>query len=89
VSDNVLEKSVPLSGPQEIWRGDQHARRNDPCVHGGYEHRDAVVGQHFQPNLLGSLYRLGAGADFRDSIEIEQRSKVGSLSKPGIAHLNT
>lgn len=89
MSDHVFKKSVPLSGPQEIWRGDKHAGCDDLCVHGGYEDRDAVVRQHFQPNSLGSLYRLRTGAYFGDPIEFEQRSKVGSLSEPGTGHLNT
>ena len=85
--DHILEKAVPPSASQEIWRRDQHAGCNDLCVHGGYEHRNAVVGQHFQPNLLRSRYRLSAGAYLCDAEEREQRGKVGSLSEPGIGHL--
>jgi hypothetical protein len=87
--DNIFEKAVPPSGSQQIWRRDQRAGCNDLCVHGRYENRNAVMGQHFRPNLLGSLARLRAGAYLCDTIEREQRSKVGSLSKPGVGHLNT
>ena len=79
MSDYIFEKAVPPSASQQIWRGDQHAACGDPCVDGRYEYRDAVVGQHLKPNLLGSLDRLRTGADFRDPIKLEQRSKVGSL----------
>jgi hypothetical protein len=87
--DHVFEKAVPPSGAQQICRGDQHAGCNDLCVRSGYEHRNAVIGQHFQPNLLRTLYRLRAGAYLCCSKKLEQRSKVGSLSKPDIGHLNT
>ena len=89
MSDDIFEEPVPSSGSQEIWRSDKHAGCNDLRVEIGYEDRNAGVGQHFQPNSLGSLYRLRTGADFRYSIEFEQGSKVGSLSKPGTGHLNT
>jgi hypothetical protein len=89
MSDHVFEKSVSLSRTQEIWRRDQHAGRDDLGVQVGYEERNAVVRQGFQPNSLGSLDRLRTGADVCDPIKFEQRSKVGSLSKPGIGHLNT
>jgi hypothetical protein len=87
--DHIFEKAVPPSGSQEIWRRDEHTGCRDLCVHSRYEHCDAVVGQYLQPNLLGSLDRLGTGAHFRDPKEFEQRSKVGRLSKPGIGHGNT
>jgi len=89
MSDHVFEKSVLLSGPQEIWRRDQHAGCNDLRVPVGYEDRNAVVRQHFQPNSLGSLDRLRTGADVCDPIKFEQRSKVGGLSEPGVGHLST
>jgi hypothetical protein len=89
MTDHVFEKAVPPSGPQQIWCRDKHAGCNDLRVRGGYEDCDAVVGQHFQPNSLGSLHRLRTAAYFCQSIEFEQRSKVGNLSKPGIGHLNT
>ena len=89
MGDDVLEKAVPPSAAQEIGRGDQHAGCGDLGIHGGHEDRNAVAGQHFEPDLLGPFDRLRAGAHFRDSKEIQQRSKVGSLSKPGIGHLNT
>jgi hypothetical protein len=87
--DHVLEKAVPPSGTQQIWRGDQHAGCNDLRVDCGYEYRNAVVGQHFRPNSLGSLDRFRTGAYFRDAIELEQRGKVGCLGKSGVGHLNT
>jgi hypothetical protein len=89
MGDHVFEEPVPPSGAQEIRRSDQHAGCNDLSIHGGYEHRDAAVRQRFQPNLLGSLDRFRTGAYFRDSIELEQRSKVGGPGKPGVGHLNT
>lgn len=89
MGDDVFEKAVPPSGPQQIWRRDQHAACSDLCVHGGNEHRDAVVGQHVQPDSLGSFDRLRTGAHFRDPIEFEQRSEVGSLRKSGIGHVST
>jgi hypothetical protein len=72
MGDHILEKAVPSSASQQIWRSDEHAACSDPCVHGGYEDRDAVVGQRFQPDLFGSLNRLRTGAHFRDPIELEQ-----------------
>jgi hypothetical protein len=87
--DHVFEKAVPPSGSQEIWRSDKHAGSNDLRIHGGYEDRNAVMGQHFQPNPLSSRYRLCSGAYLCYSIELEQRSKVGSLSKSGVGHLNS
>jgi hypothetical protein len=89
MSDHVLEKAVPSSGPQEIWRSDEHAACSDPCADSRYEHRDGVVGQRLQPDLLGSLRRFRTGAHFRDPIELEQRSKVGRLGQSGIRHLGT
>jgi hypothetical protein len=86
---HIFEKAVPLSASQEIGRGDEHAGRNDPGIQGGYEDRDAVVGQRFQPNLFRSRQRLRAGADLGYAKELEQRSKVGRLGKPGIGHLTT
>ena len=72
VGDDIFEKAVAPSGAQEIWRGDQHAACNDPGLHRGYEDRDAVVGQHFTPDLLGPFERLRTGADLRDPKEIQQ-----------------
>ena len=46
MSDHIFEKPVTPSGPQEIWRSDEHAACSDLCVDSRYEHRDAVVGQH-------------------------------------------
>jgi hypothetical protein len=89
MGDDVFEKPVPLSGSQEIWRGDEHAGCNDLCVYRGYEDRNPVVGQHLCPNSLGSLDRLRTGAHLCDPIELEQWSKVGDRSKPGMGHLNT
>ena len=74
MSDHVFEESMPPSGTQQVWRRDQHAGRNDPGIHGGYEHRNAAVGQRFLPDLLGPLDRLRARAHFGDPKEIEQRS---------------
>jgi hypothetical protein len=87
--DHIFEEAVPPSGSQEIWRSDKHAGCNDLRVDGGYEDGNAVVGQHFQPNLLSTLYRLRTRAYLCDSIKFEQRSKIGSLSNPDIGHLNT
>lgn len=72
MGDDIFEKTVPPSGAQQIWRGDQHAACNDLRVVSGYENRDAVVGQHFPPDLLGPFDRLGAGADLRGPKQIEQ-----------------
>ncbi len=55
MSDHVLEKAVPSSASQQVWRSDEHAACGDPCIDGRYEHRDAVVGERFQPYLFGSL----------------------------------
>jgi hypothetical protein len=52
---HVFEKAVPPSGSEQIWCGDQHAGCNDLCVHGGYENRQAVVGQHFRQYARKSL----------------------------------
>jgi hypothetical protein len=87
--DHILEKAVPPSASQEIWRRDEHTARSDLRVHSRYEHRDAVVGQRFPPDLFGSLNRLRMGAHLRDPKELEQRSNIGSLGKPGIGHGNT
>ena len=87
--DHVFEKAVPLSGSQQIWRGDQHAGCNDFRFRGGYKDRNAVVGQHFRPNLFRAHYRLGAGAYFCCAKKLEQRSKVGGLSESGIGHGST
>jgi hypothetical protein len=55
MSDHIFEKGMPPSASQEIWRGNKHTGCNDLCLNGGHEDLDAVVGQHFQPDLLGSL----------------------------------
>jgi hypothetical protein len=89
MSNDIFEKSMLTTGAQEIWRGDEHAGRNNFGVRIGYEDRNAFVRKHVRPNLFGSLLRLRAGAYFRDSIELKQRSKVTGFSKPGIWHLNT
>jgi hypothetical protein len=89
VRDHIFEEAVPPSGSQEIWRSNKHAGCNNLRIYGGYEDRNALVGQHFQPNLLRSRYRLRAGAYLCDSKKLEQGNKVGSLSKPDIGHLNT
>lgn len=88
MSDDIFEETVPTSCTQQIWRSAEHTGCNDPDVRGGYEDRNAFVRQHFQPDFLGSLARLRTGAYFCDSIELEQRSEVGSFSKPGIGHLD-
>ena len=62
MSDHIFEKAMPPSASQEIWRGNKHTGCNDLCLNGGHEDLNAVVGQHFQPDLLGSLYRLRTGA---------------------------
>jgi hypothetical protein len=89
MSDNIVEKPVLPPSAQEIWRGDKHTGGNDLGIRGGYEDRNAFVRQHFGPNLLGSRYRLHAGAYFRQLIEIKQRGEVRSFSKPSIGHLDT
>ena len=87
VADHIFEEAVPPSPTQEIRRRNQHAGRNNLRVRRGHEDGDAVVRQYFEPNSLGSVYRLRAGADFRDSKELEKRCKVGSSGKPDIGHL--
>lgn len=89
VADHIFEKAVPPSATQEIWRRNQHAGRNNPVVYRGHENGDTVLRQYVEPNSLCSVDRLGTGAYFRDSKELEQRCKVGGLGKPGIGHLNT
>jgi hypothetical protein len=46
MGDHIFEKPVPPSGAKQIWRADEHAGCNDPCVRFGYEDGNAVVGKY-------------------------------------------
>src|SRR5215469_18101580 len=74
VSDNILDEPMPSPSPQEIWRSDKHARRNDPGVRAGYENsKIPIICEHLRPDLFGFLFRLRAGTHLRNSIELKQR----------------
>lgn len=69
VSDDILEEPVPPPSPQQIWRSDKHATRNDPAVRAGYENTEILfMREYLRPDLFGFLFWLRAGTHFRDAI---------------------
>lgn len=59
MSDNIFQKPVASSTPQQIRRNNKHAGRSDPISIVRHEHVDSRLRQGAAPNALGALSRLG------------------------------
>src|SRR5215472_628151 len=87
MSDYIFDEPMPSPSPQEIWRSDKHASRNDPGTHARDENsKIPIVREDLRPDLFGPLSRLCAGAHLRHPIKLEQRGEIGSHGKPGVGH---
>ena len=72
VGDDIFEKAVAPSGRSRFGAVISMQLATIRASAADTKTCDAVVGQHFTPDLLGPLERLGTGADLRDPKEIQQ-----------------
>jgi len=61
--DHILDEGMLSSGPEKIWRHDQHAGRGYRLFRFRYAHSDTGPAQDFQPYLLGANTGLRWTAD--------------------------